>query len=786
MNGESPIRAAFCAVREAPASKRLIDDQICTLFARVRIETASLFWYDENSYKTRIRLRPTGVENRMDARYHQGDFTLPGEAGYEDLTLSLAKKWGADVIRDSDGTRLSPRITEAGYGIYSTVCIIRQHNAFAAAHPDAQQQTFLCSKPVLAEGGAVSIPLMAGYFTEQFELNTLPESMSLWQVFDRTANREVPRGQWRYAGGCVHVTGCIPWHEYTASFLCWRIWEEINMYNHTTNNWKSARLRQLDPRHPEAWAYLLTWLEHWCRDNPATTVVRLTSLFYNFVWIFGDQMRNRSLFTDWASYDFTVSPAALNAFEKEYGYALTAEDFVNQGKLQATHMPPSRAKRDYMDFIQRFVATKAKALVEIIHRYGKKAYVFYDDSWVGMEPYGAYFSDIGFDGVIKCVFSGYECRLCAGVPAPTHELRFHPYLFPVGLGGLPTFAEGGDPAGDAWAYWFHVQRALLRQSVDRIGLGGYLSLTQPYPDFCDAIEQMGVTFRRLKELHSHGAPYTLPCRVAVLTTWGSLRSWTLSGHFHETDRHVLIHLLEALAGLPVQVRFLSFKDVEAGALRDVDVVVNAGRAGDAWSGGEAWRSEKLVETLTRFVHEGGAFIGAGEPSAVSGYATFFRMARVLGVDKDTGARACHGRWQFDIAKELPITVSADLLGDDRDLYLTDGNAAVLCESNGVPQMTLNRFGRGTGIYLSGFRYAPESARLLLEALLHACGQPREALYVSAHPAVDTAFFPADHMLVAANGASSAIQTTVCTPNGSLALSLAPMETAFLPLANQHQ
>lgn len=37
-------------------------------------------------------------------RYHTGSFTLPGEAGYEDLTLRLAQKWGADTIRDSDGT----------------------------------------------------------------------------------------------------------------------------------------------------------------------------------------------------------------------------------------------------------------------------------------------------------------------------------------------------------------------------------------------------------------------------------------------------------------------------------------------------------------------------------------------------------------------------------------------------------------------------------------------------------------------------------------------------------
>ena len=34
----------------------------------------------------------------------KGGFTLPGESGYEKLTLEMAEKWGADVIRDSDGT----------------------------------------------------------------------------------------------------------------------------------------------------------------------------------------------------------------------------------------------------------------------------------------------------------------------------------------------------------------------------------------------------------------------------------------------------------------------------------------------------------------------------------------------------------------------------------------------------------------------------------------------------------------------------------------------------------
>ena len=77
----------------------------------------------------------------------------------------MAEKWGADVIRDSDGTKLSPEIVEAGYRIYSTICIIREHNAFAQAHPDAQQQCFLCSEPRLALSDVLEIDPLEGFFT---------------------------------------------------------------------------------------------------------------------------------------------------------------------------------------------------------------------------------------------------------------------------------------------------------------------------------------------------------------------------------------------------------------------------------------------------------------------------------------------------------------------------------------------------------------------------------------------------------------------------------------------
>ena len=139
------------------------------------------------------------------------------------------------------------------------------------------------------------------FFDEQFQVNTTDASMKYWQVYDRTVNEEVPREKWSYnkATQVVTISGVEPFHTYTVSFLAYRIWEEISMYNHTTNNWDKEHLMQVDPRYPETRKYLTDWMENWCKTHPDTTVVRFTSLFYNFVWIWGSDERNRNLFTDW-------------------------------------------------------------------------------------------------------------------------------------------------------------------------------------------------------------------------------------------------------------------------------------------------------------------------------------------------------------------------------------------------------------------------------------------------------------------------------------------------------
>ena len=708
----------------------------------------------------------------------KGGFTMPGEAGYEKLTLELAERWGADVVRDSDGTKLSDEIIDAGYGVYSTICIIREHNAFGREHPECLQQTFLSTEPELAGEGPLTIRLMAGFFDQQFRVNDSDKSLRYWQVWDRTAGLQVPWEGWSYENGCVILPAPVPCHAYTVSFLAYRLWEEINMYNHVTNAWQSEHLMPIDPRLPVAQEYLYNYLDRWCREHPATTVVRFTSMFYNFVWIWGSQERCRTLFTDWGSYDFTVSEKALEDFEKEYGYALTAEDFINRGDLQVTHMPPTPHKRDYMEFTQRFVASFGRKLTDLVHSCGKKAYVFYDDSWVGVEPYGPHFTEFGFDGIIKCVFSGYEARLCAGVPAETHELRLHPYLFPVGLGGAPTFMEGGDPTRDAQQYWVNVRRALLRAKIDRIGLGGYIHLLEGFPDFVDYIAEVADEFRAIKALHESGAPATLPLRVAVVHAWGALRPWTLSGHFHETYMHDLIHIDEALSGLPVEVRFISFEDAANGALEGVDVLINAGRAGTAWSGGEVWNDPALVTAVTKWVCAGGVFLGVGEPSAAPGGWGFFKLRNVLGIDLDTGARVCHGRYTFEV-ETVPglLPEGAGVKGLDH-LYLTGPDTAVLAAENGLPTVTAHALGKGRGVYLSSFQVTPENIRMLLNLMLWATGRGLDQPWLTDSPQAECAYFPDAGKLVVINDSQEARTVSVTTDSGVRTVALAPYGIAI--------
>ena len=42
-----------------------------------------------------------------------------------------------------------------------------------------------------------------------------------------------------------------------------------------------------------------------------SSVVRFTSMFYNFTWFWGDDPKLRFVYSDWADYAMTVSPRTV-------------------------------------------------------------------------------------------------------------------------------------------------------------------------------------------------------------------------------------------------------------------------------------------------------------------------------------------------------------------------------------------------------------------------------------------------------------------------------------------
>ena len=658
----------------------------------------------------------------------KGRVTLPSESNFLEQTKEMLDRWGADALRDSDGTKLDDEIKALDAKIYTTYFVARGHNEFAEKHMEECQQLYLMSRHNTAVDTTLAISFMEGYYQEQVIPDYLHDPKRWWEVIDRTTGELVPVENWELdeKKHQVIVKEASLFHEYTVSFLVYAIWDPTQMYNHITNNWGDKPHEiPFDVRHSASGTFAKEYLIQWLKDNPSTDVVRFTTFFYHFTLVFNSDAKEK--FVDWFGYGATVSVKALEEFEKEYGYALRAEDIVDNGYYNSTFRVPTQHYLDYMDFIQRFVARKAKELVEIVHEAGREAMMFLGDNWIGTEPYGKYFGEIGLDAVVGSVGGGVSLRLISEIPHVTYtEGRFLPYFFP------DTFYEGNDPVPEAMKNWITARRAIMRKPVDRIGYGGYLSLAYKFPKFVEYIENVTDEFRLIYDNIKGIRPYN-GLKVAVLNSWGSLRSWQAYMVAHELwykQCYSYMGVMEALSGAAIDVTFLSFREIrEQGIPSDVDVIINAGDAMTAFSGGEEWADPEVTAKIRQWVYEGGGFLGVGEPSAYHNGGRFFQLADVLGVDKELG-------FTLSTDKYFKTPVEHHFISEDRttpydfgesmkNVYALSGDTEIVEFSNGEVHASAHRYGKGCGVYFAGLPYSFENTRLLLRGLYYAAGKQEE-------------------------------------------------------------
>ena len=703
----------------------------------------------------------------MEDKCKTGRVTIPTDLDVVPETLEILKKWGADAIRDCDGTDFPQQLKDADAKIYSTYYTTRKDNAWAKANPDEVQQCYIMTGFYTAPGDTVTIPLMKGISPELMQVNTNDDITRWWEVMDRTTGQPVPPEQWSYADGSVTVQA-VPFHEYTVSFLAYLIWDPVHMYNATTNGWTNFEHQiTFDVRQPKTHKYSMERLRKFIAEHPYVNVIRYTTFFHQFTLIFDELKREK--FVDWYGYSASVSPYILNQFEQEVGYKFRPEYIIDQGYYNNQYRVPSKEFRDFQAFQRREVAKLAKEMVDITHACGCEAMMFLGDHWIGTEPFMPEFKTIGLDAVVGSVGNGSTLRLISDIEGVKYtEGRFLPYFFP------DTFHEGGDPVREAKENWVTARRAILRKPIDRIGYGGYLKLALQFPEFVDYVESVCNEFRELYENIKGTTPYCVK-RVAVLNCWGKMRAWGCHMVHHALyykQNYSYAGVIEMLSGAPFDVKFISFEDIknDPHLLDSLDVIINVGDADTAHTGGIWWEDPEISSAIRKFVWNGGGFIGVGEPSGHPYQGHILQLASVLGVEEENGFTLNYDKYNWEEHPDHFILQDADRPIDfgegKKNIYALEGTE-VLVQRNKEVQMAANDFGKGRAVYISGVPYSFANSRTLYRAILWSAHSEEELhTWFSSNYNVEVHAYVKNGKYCVVNNTYEPQDTTVYTTDGS--------------------
>ncbi len=647
-----------------------------------------------------------------------GRVTIPTDLDVIPETLELMKRWGADAVRDCDGTDFPEELKDVSCKVYKTYYTTRKDNEHAKKNPDEIQQCYLMTGFKMATSSTLDISLMQGISDELMQVNERDDRKKWWEVVDRTTGKVVSTDEWTYEKGVVTLTHAQPFHEYTVSFLAYLIWDPVHMYNAVVNDWQNVEHQiTFDVRQPKTHVFSMDRLRKFIQEHPYVDVIRYTTFFHQFTLVFDELKREK--FVDWYGYSASVSPYILSQFEQEVGYAFRPEYIIDQGYFNNQYRVPSKEFKDFQAFQRREVAKLAKEMVDITHEMGKEAMMFLGDHWIGTEPFMDEFKEIGLDAVVGSVGNGCTLRLISDIPNVKYtEGRLLPYFFP------DTFHEGGDPVKEAKINWVTARRAILRKPVDRIGYGGYLKLACEFPEFVDYVEEVTNEFRELYQNVVGTTPYSVK-KVAVLNCFGKMRAWGCHMVHHALyykKNYSYAGVIEALSGAPYDVQFISFDDMlqNEHILDDIDVIINVGDGDTAHTGGIYWENEKISSMVKQFVYNGGGFIGVGQPSGHQYEGRYLQLASLLGVEVETGFTLNYDKYNWDTLNDHFILEDAqegiDFGEGQKSVYALEG-AHILSQKDKEVQMAVNDFGKGRSVYISGLPYSFKNARLLHRAVV---------------------------------------------------------------------
>lgn len=194
--------------------------------------------------------------------------------------------------------------------------------------------------------------------------------------------------------------------------------------------------------------------------------------------------------------------------------------------------------------------------------------------------------------------------------------------------------------------------------------------------------------------------------------------------------YTYLGVIEALSGMSVDVKFISFDDVKNhGIPSDIDVIINAGDAGTAFSGGEKWNDCDIITNVREWIFNGGGFVGIGEPSAALNGGHYFQLSDALGVDKELGFSLSTDKYFKTSVEQHFITEDVfealDFGESQKNIYATKSDTEIIKIENGDLLMSANEYGKGRAVYIAGLPYSAQNTRLLMRACFYAANKESE-------------------------------------------------------------
>ena len=240
----------------------------------------------------------------------------------------------------------------------------------------------------------------------------------------------------------------------------------------------------------------------------------------------------------------------------------------------------------------------------------------------------------------------------------------------------------------------------------------------------------------------------------------------------------------------MDVAYLSFDDVRSGVPKDIDVIINAGDAYTAFSGGREWLDEKLQTSIREFMYIGGGFIGVGEPTAVSAFGRYFQLADVLGVDEEIGYTLSQDKYNIQKQPhEITEGIGAIDYGEDKKNIYALPNTKVLdiafsdrfkrSVNVGEVKTAVNEFGKGRSFYITSLPYSFQNSRLLYRALVWCAGKDLCRAYAD-NVNVECNYYPASGKYALVNNGKDTQTTDFYDIHcNKQTLTLQPMEIKWI-------